>query len=159
MYQKIEKTISNFYFKWTLQFIQRGVPDFLLRRCWYGGIHKWRHHFLKEKGSGICKNLWRILSKFGRGRGQKTDDFIYGWPLRGVTFTHNNTEAIGRGQIRKMHILWQKLIHLTFVKITSLRLQMSISIRINENFASYFYCDNIMGVAWVIEWPHSNSWA
>ena len=78
--------------------------------------------------------------------GEKTGDFIYGWPLRGVTFTHNNTEAVGRGQIRKMHILWQKLIHLTFVKITSLRLQMSIIIRINENVASYFCCDNIMVV-------------
>ena len=102
------------------------------------GIHKWRHYFLKGKETGICKYLWHILSKF---LGEKTNDFIYGWPLRGVTFTHNNTEAIGRGQIRKMHILWQKLIHLTFVKITSLKLQMSISIRINENFASYFYCE------------------
>ena len=34
LYQKIEKTISNFDSEWTLQFIQRGVPDFLLRRCW-----------------------------------------------------------------------------------------------------------------------------
>ena len=51
----------------------------------------------------------------------KNGEVIYGWPLCGVTFTHNNTEAIGRGQIRKMHILWQKIIHLTFVKITSLR--------------------------------------
>ena len=55
------------------------------------------------------------MGKGGVKKPGKNYEVIYGWPLRGVTFTHNNTEAIGRGQIRKMHILWQKIIRLTFV--------------------------------------------